>query len=310
MNLETCLTPNSIKEYFFERDTNYVSALTDMRQCWTSTDTLHNMLWNTSALLLRPDAIAGHQAASVLPVLRSLGFVPIAACPIRLTLAQTRELWRYQANVSTTERLRLLDLIMTSGQSLYILFRDTTVRETAPATVHLNYLKGTAIVKNRRRWHLRTIAGPLVANIVSYVHVSDDPADMVREMAVLFSPLQRLEIIKEAEQVIDKTDKVLSLLTQLQSNVPTNLLEGNSRLQLAKRPATTWGKNHILNTENLFLSETDTLIRWRYIVGHSKQCKVFIDGDTYVGANAIVPDDKELSLPLDSHLIFQELGPR
>src|SRR5580658_1224326 len=223
-SLVTCLTPNRIKTNVFERDENYVAALRDIRQRWTSTQMLCNMLWNTASLILRPDAVAGGQAANILPALRDLGFVPIAARSVRLSLDQTRELWRYQANVSTRERLRLLDLIMTSAPSLYILFRDATERVSAPATVHLTYLKGTAIVENRRKWHLRTMAGPKVANIVSYVHVSDDPADMVREIALLFPRRQWLDLMNEAEQATDRTEKVRSLLAALQADGPKDLL--------------------------------------------------------------------------------------
>jgi nucleoside diphosphate kinase len=310
-SLVTCLTPNRIKTNVFERDENYVAALRDIRQRWTSTQMLCNMLWNTASLILRPDAVAGGQAANILPALRDLGFVPIAARSVRLSLDQTRELWRYQANVSTRERLRLLDLIMTSAPSLYILFRDATERVSAPATVHLTYLKGTAIVENRRKWHLRTMAGPKVANIVSYVHVSDDPADMVREIALLFPRRQWLDLMNEAEQATDRTEKVRSLLAALQADGPKDLLyRDNARSLPSENRLHTRVWNRILNTSGLTLFEAETRHRWRYIVERSKRCKVFVDGNSYDGRSATVPDDKELSLPLDGHLILREVGPR
>ena len=309
MMLELCLTPNDIKTRVFERDENYLAALNDARQCWTSTQALSEMLWNTASLVFRPDAIAGGQAADALPVLRALGFIPVATRCVRLSLEQTRELWRYQANVSTPERLRLLDLIMTSGQSLYVLFRDVTQRVSAPATVHLTYLKGTAIVENRRKWHLRTLAGPKIANIVSYVHVSDDPADMMREIAILFPRQPRLELLKQAEQAIDRTETVRSLLASLQATMPKNTLLCSDPASRVSRPnAGDW--NRILNTDGLPLSETEVRQRWRYVVERSKRCKVFVDGNSYDGRTATVPDDKASSLPLDGNLVFRELGPR
>jgi hypothetical protein len=302
VTLATCLTPNEIKERVFARDEYYTAALDDARHCWSSTSTLYEVLWNTAALILRPDAIAGGQAANVLPVLRDLGFIPVAAAAVRLSLHQTRQLWRYQANVSTPERLRLLDLIMTSGHSSYILFRDVTQRFSAPATVHMTYLKGTAIVQNRRKWHLRTLAGPKIANILSYVHVADDPADMLREAALLFPRRRWLRLMQEAAQPLDRTDHVRALLIRLQAEIPKGLLDRS----VAALPAS----DRILNTEGLRLCERELRLRWQHIVTASERCRVFVTGNSYDGRATTVPDAKEFSLPLDGHLIFPEHGPR
>jgi hypothetical protein len=311
ITLETCLTPNEIKARVFARDEIYRTSLNDALQCWTAPQALHGLLWNTASLILRPDAIAGGQSARVLPVLRDLGFIPAAAAAVRISLSQTRELWRYQANVSTLERLQLLDLIMTSGRSLYILFRDVTKRLSAPATVHLTYLKGTAIVNNRRKWHLRTLAGPKVTNILSYVHVSDDPADMMREMALLFPRRNWLALMREAEQELDRTENVLSLLAGLQSEVPKELLtHADPLLATPINPPRSPAGGRILNTDGLPLSEAESRQRWQHIVEMSRSCKVFTTGNAYDGRATTVPDDKEFSLPLDNHLIFRELGPR
>lgn len=309
--LATCLTPNEIKARVFARDVYYTSALEDAQHCSASTQALCQILWSTASLLLRPDAIAGGQAANILPVLRDLGFVPVAAAAVRLSLSQTRELWRYQANVSTPERLQLLDLLMTSGHSLYILFHDVTRRLSAPASVHLTYLKGTAIVENRRKWHLRTLAGPKVANILSYVHVSDDPADLMREIALLFPRRQWLELLREAEQALDRAENIRWLLARLQAQVPRQLLErSNMTLLAGANPPDAPAWRRILNTEGLPLSEMEVRQRWQHIVEASKCCKVFVSGNSYDGRVTTVPDDREFSLPLDGHLIFRELGPR
>ena len=288
ISLDTCLTPNEIKAHTFARDENYRTALNDARQCWTSSASLHRFLWNISSLLLRPDAIAGGESVRVLPVLRQLGCIPVCARPVQLSLSQTRELWRYQANVSTQERLRLLDLIMTSGQSLYILFRDLTQRMSAPATVHLTYLKGTAIVKNRRASHLRTLAGPRISNILSYVHIADDPADMMREMMLLFPQRRWLSLLQEAQQETDRTDSVHSLLAALQERLPKGLLTSSQEAES--------------------MPPCPLRRRWQHIVTMSQSCRVFIDGDSYDSCATTVPDDRKFSLPLDNHLIFREFG--
>jgi len=287
--LRTVLTPNDIKHRVYRLDPDFQEMVELSRGFWPDTAAFGDMLWNTASLLLRADAIVGRQAAAVLPVLRDLGFVPVVARQVAPELAQTSRLWRYQLNVSTPERQRLLQRLMSAGPSIYLLFRDLSVRTSAPATVHMTYLKGTAILANRRRWHLRTLAGPRVANLLSYVHVSDDPADLLREMRVLFDAQRCRSILSELQAGQDRTSAALRLLADLEAATPRDLLEG----QAPPRPG-----------------EAPAVAEWREIIRLAKDCPMFVGGDSYRGRDAIVPDDKELSLPLDGHLIFRELGPR
>ena len=301
--IEKYLTPNPIKTKIFQTDTNFLTSMAVASGFWTSSDRLLDALWNNAALLLRPDAIVGGRCSTILPVLREHGFIPSVVREVSLSIPQTRALWRYQSNVATSERLALLDLLMTTGPSIYIVLHDTRFRLMAPGTVHLTYLKGTAIVDNRKPGHLRTVAGPRIANLLSYVHVSDDPADMLREMSVLFDQRAIHNIVGELDKKEDRTDEALNLITKLSRDVPIDALTRGA-LELT-------GDS---DGADAMREESPNILearrRWNQIVKFARTCKSFHGGETYQGKEAIIPDDKWLSLPLDSHLIFTELGPR
>jgi hypothetical protein len=305
----TCLTPNTVKHDIYRSDPDFVRAIDVVQSRWTTTGQRYGYLWNTASLLLRPDAIAGGRAASIFPMLREHGILPTVVRAVRLRPPQTAAaLWRYQANVATSERLRLLELIMASGPSVYVLVHDARPRTAAPATVHLTYLKGTAIVANRRQRHLRTLAGPPIANILTYVHVSDDPADLLREMAVLFDRATVVGIFAELEACQDRTVEALALIGRLERAVPCGMLgkDADELLRNAIAQAVLdHGRPDGAASEEVLLRR-----RWREIVERAKKCRSFITGERYDPKDATVPDDKKLSLPLDAALIFSDLGAR
>jgi hypothetical protein len=218
----------------------------------------------------------------VIGELRLHGFVPVAFREVYPDSGQIDRLWRYQANLSTSERLHFLNHILRLGPSIYVLFLDSTQRHSAPATVHLTYLKGPTVFARRKKHHLRTIAGPSVASVLSYLHASDDPADVVREMAVLLGRQAQAGIMAEASAQQDRTTDLLSLVKRLEA-----IAVSRSR---ALSPA------------------ADTAIQWDRLVSHAKSCRSFVSGETYRPEHAIVPDDKRLSLPLDSLLLKSEFG--
>lgn len=297
-DLVTLLSPNVIKHRVYARDRAYLDSATMFRERWTADRDLEDVLWNYATMLLRPDAIAGRRSAAVFPMLREHGLYPVAARPVNVTPAMTEEMWKYQFNVATPERRQLLKRIFATGAAVYVVLRDDKPRDLAPATVHVTYLKGTAIVKNRRRWHLRTVAGPHIANLLSYVHVSDDPIDLVREMAVLFDAPQRHALLSEIDAGEDRTAEAIALIHRMEILAPQEALSPEPAMLLDMDPEGRASFEHRLLRE------------WQSIVREALGTRSFVTGETYNTMDALVPDDKRLSLPLDAHLIFHELGPR
>ncbi len=292
-DINVVLTPNIIKQRHFSKDKDYSRALDLLNHTFDSHPNKLSYLWNTAAIIIRPDAIAGHMTSNIFPLLKKHGFFPCAVRVISISEKQVEALWRYQWNVATTERQNLLKRIMTAGQAIYLLLKDETVRKSAPATVHLSYLKGTSRIDRRKLGHLRTAAGPAIANIFSYLHIADDPADVLREQALLFSDEEVTTLMKESMSASNKQDMVNQKLSTLERLIPT----GTFSLELLKTE---------LDSGDAF---SEVLRTWQSIIRDSLDCINFITGDAYEGKDAIIPDDSSYSLPLDEHLVCPDIGP-
>ncbi|KVW47260.1 nucleoside-diphosphate kinase [Burkholderia ubonensis] len=304
--LVTLLTPNRVKRSVYELNADYVRSLEMIRQRWGASGTIRERLWNHAAMLLRPDAIVGRRAAAVFPALRAHGFIPVAVRCVALDSPRTSALWIYQSNVSTPERLRLMDRLMTSAPSVYVVLRDLRSRTMTPATVHATYIKGATVAAKRKRDHLRSLVGPPIANLLSYIHMADDPADLVREMAVLFDAAEQAGILAEIDARQDRTGVALRMISQLEARLPDSgaSAAGGSKADGigGDDSASQLGRCDACTPELL----TDA--GWKAFVEEAINCKSFISGETYDTRLATVPDDKRLSLPVDTYLIRAEFG--
>ena len=110
----------------------------------------------------------------------------------RLTGFSWRELWRYQLTTATCDRLAVNDLVLCRPALLLVLRHDDP--GDLPATVLLASLKGPADVADQRPGCLRALlAQP--TKIFSYVHVADEPVDLVRELGVLLDLQARARVL-------------------------------------------------------------------------------------------------------------------
>src|SRR5947209_20435803 len=97
------LTCNPKKQELFLLDPAYRAGLASVGQV------LHNNAEVTclALALLRPDAFYFRKAHQILDILGANGFTPIAVREVRISHSQVFEIWRYQLNKATDERLWL-----------------------------------------------------------------------------------------------------------------------------------------------------------------------------------------------------------
>jgi hypothetical protein len=162
--------------------------------------------------LFRPDAIAHDRVEPTLDYLRRLGVRPFHAQVVNVRGAMVRELWRYQLNAASDERLHLLDLVFDAGDSILVFFR-TVEEPPVPCAVLMADAKGSASPARREGWELRSFLGS-PNRVEVYFHAADEPADVVREGSILLGsdPLARLlrpYLIDEDAVWRDATDDVL-----------------------------------------------------------------------------------------------------
>lgn len=150
-----------------------------------SDDAALRSLFSRTLVVLKPDAAAGRRIEAVLDVVRRHEFVVVAVAPFRFTPLLTRELWRYQFNIATRDRADVVDLLLPAADSLALVLEDTTwTPNRPPAACRFGEVKGPADPALRRPDHLRSrLAAP--TTLFNFVHTADEPADVLRESALL-----------------------------------------------------------------------------------------------------------------------------
>ncbi|MEU6683578.1 nucleoside-diphosphate kinase [Streptomyces sp. NPDC046832] len=133
-------------------------------------------------VVLKPDALAGRRGPRVLDILEEEGWKPFAARPFAFDPVLTREIWRYQFNAASRQRIAVVDHLLGSGPSALVLLRDTRRAGSGlPASVRLTAAKGAADPASAHGRDLRTRFGR-VNGLFNFVHTPDEPADLVREL--------------------------------------------------------------------------------------------------------------------------------
>jgi nucleoside diphosphate kinase len=142
---------------------------------------------------LRPDVAAAGAIGDVAARIEAAGFVAVGAAVVRLGRADVRALWWWQLKRATAERLLLLDAVAALGRGLVVLYRHP---DGDPAQ-RLTLLKGGNDPAGRAPDSLRSVAGS-PNRLLTMVHTSDDPADVVRELAVFLPWRERAALAASA----------------------------------------------------------------------------------------------------------------
>lgn len=149
-------------------------------------------------ILFKPDGIAGRATQPALELLEEQGFIPVGGAVVELDRSLTRWLWLYRFNVASIERVWLHDLINSRSPSLLVALRDELAEpsRSIPATVRLTDQKGPSRPERRRPDQLRARLG-VSDRLINFMHTSDEPADLVREIGILLDPPARKAVIEQ-----------------------------------------------------------------------------------------------------------------
>lgn len=191
--------------------------------------------------IFRPDAIAYDRVKPTLDYLRRLRIRPFHAQAVNVHGPIVRELWRFQLNAASDERMHLLDLVFDAGPSILVLFRHPD-DQPVPCAVLIADAKGPAAPDRRAGWELRSVLGS-PNRVEVYFHAADEPADVLREGAIVLgaAALARLLVPHLAgagtagtdAAGTDATDDVLDLADTLAAT-PTPPLHDPFLAEVAK----------------------------------------------------------------------------
>jgi nucleoside diphosphate kinase len=202
-------TRSGKKRDLYRREVYFREAWDDAVQCWGLN--AGDILARAGMVLIKPDGVLAGVLPLTLDYLDRYGFSVTACFPVSLGRIYWRELWRYQINGATLDRLAVNDKIMTAGSSLMLAIRSDTDADL-PATSRLSRLKGASIALGGDPGSLRELLGQ-TSSMLSLIHTSDEPADLIRELGILLDSARRRAFL--ASLVIDRTLSVTSLLADV-----------------------------------------------------------------------------------------------
>lgn len=223
-------------------------------------------LQSIATIGIKPEAMAGRRGERILEFLFENGFSAIDFRQIRYDPMVSREIWRFQWNVATLDRLFLWDYIADQGPALLVTLRDRTTDPDVPASVRLRGLKGPAVPQLRKSGTLRS-ACMAPNRILTMVHAADEPVDIVREVGILMSARERVDwasrIQLDARQVVN--DACLAELNRLYEYFPVVDFDLNSSRKRVRESITALGRDRKAELETrtltVFLDETADMNR-------------------------------------------------
>lgn len=192
-------------------------------------------------VVLKPDAAAGRRAGAVLDALSDGGLTVVALAPFRFTPLLTRELWRYQFNIATQDRVDVVDLLLPAVDSLAVLLEDERWTPSAvPASCRLCDVKGAADPRARQPGDLRSRLGAPTA-LFNFIHTADEPADVLREVALLDTACGTALLptaVSGPRSAPVRVEQVLDAIRRLEHQVPRHDLDATAsgRRLLAREP--------------------------------------------------------------------------
>ncbi|WP_179280204.1 nucleoside-diphosphate kinase [Actinacidiphila glaucinigra] len=206
---------------------------------WTFSDDLDDVLGVTLGIL-KPEAAPGRRYHTALQALIENGFLPVDAMRFRHDRLTIRETWRYQMNVASRERIATMDIMLPAADSILMVLKDLRWRPgQTPASVRLTSLKGPSDPAQRDAHHLRRRLGA-VNRQLNFLHTSDEPIDVIRELSVL-CPAERRELVKaRIRSGHDASAELRETFAEIEQSVPAHDLDLEKsweRLAESKAPA-------------------------------------------------------------------------
>lgn len=285
------LTTSEAKATLYSVDTYFAEAWDGLTSVWPDAV---RFAWDHGMLVIKPDAFAGRRAHLILEWLDDAGFVIADARRLRFDRHSIRAEWRYQWNMATPDRKKLMDVLLGLSDCLLVIVRSRDEIEV-PATVRLTDLKGPAEVAKRRPDHLRWKLG-LSSAILSFLHTADEPADVVRELGIHVAAPERIALLERLACRPDATSEAWTLCDELYAEVPFHDLDPTEIGRRLEQVASVDHDGAVDDSELLRLAQqlrdSGECSAWRRIPGLARRCGVpFSQWDEVVlVASNIVPN--------------------
>jgi len=231
--LPTCaewlrLVENPVRQELFVDDLYF-------RECWNDAVSLFgsgaiDIVSRAALMSFKPEAIVGRRMGQALEIILAQRFVPVAFGSSTVSRHLIRELWRYDWTVFPIDRLVLSTFWYTSTEMPFLLFRDPEALPAAVAARRLSRLKGAYKNGQYSRGSLRQMLDS-PNRMLNFVHIADEPADVVRELGIAFARNERLAVLKKLAMQADSSGPMLEYFDNLYARYPAHDLRFDRSLQ-------------------------------------------------------------------------------
>ncbi|WP_328410482.1 nucleoside-diphosphate kinase [Nocardia sp. NBC_00403] len=180
-----------------------------------------------SLLLLKPDAILARAVEPTLQWLADNGFRVVGAYRVPVDRHLARALWYFAWNIASPERRRLADLLVGISDVLVLVVHGPDGE--LPVSVRLTEAKGATDPRKRRPGELRYLLGRH-NYLLNLVHSPDDPADVLRELAIYFDERTRAAVIAQAGAGVDRSADAVAIAHDLYTHAPARSFDRTDAL--------------------------------------------------------------------------------
>ncbi|MGC5170970.1 nucleoside-diphosphate kinase [Microbacterium sp. DT81.1] len=194
----------------YHRDTYYLESVQQLgADAWPFAER-HGLL------LLKPDAIVARGVEPTLDWLATNGYRVVAAREMAVDRLRARALWYHNWHIASPERRTIADLMVELSPSLLLVVTDD---RSGPVAPRLTEGKGPTAPKDRRLGELRHLLGGSTY-LLNFVHTSDTAAEVLRELGVYFGARDRLAVVHDALQGLDREADARRIAANLYESAP------------------------------------------------------------------------------------------
>jgi hypothetical protein len=217
------LTLLPTKRALFAHDIYFREALHDVSEM--SAAQRRQILDRHTLLFFKPDAVVGRKMELTLQLARTLEYRPVWFRRFRITRHVMRAMWQYSWNEAAQARVELSTVLNQMCDTLCVILRRDTVRPL-PAAVELALRKGSADPARRKASDLRSRLGA-PNRVLSFIHCSDEPADFLRELAVICDVDERRRVFGAllAGEDLAAPDALLRAITEIEAQIEARDLD-------------------------------------------------------------------------------------
>ena len=220
------------KREIYRSDKYFVGSWNMFLSLFQSEMAIKDCVWNTALLLAKPDAIESGKGHIIRKFLENAGYDIIAIKRLLIDKKQTSALWQYALGRYSDERFHLLVDLMTSGPSVLFVVKKAA-GQLVPLSIQLTNLKGSAEPSQRERNCLRATLGGTQSAILNYIHTSDEPCDIVRELGILFSTRELNKLINNLKRNLYSESPDIKRLLEMQSDQKFDDIDCTNRLEIS-----------------------------------------------------------------------------